>query len=147
MSALRTLAGAAAAAVALTMSASAASACWGGCGYQTYVPPPVYRPACGCCGGCGGYQTYAPTFSYMPYVQPAYHVDQGPSYDVPPPTAAEPVPEEYGYPRRPWVGGYGYRRHFVGYRGYHGYGYRHGYHGYGHRMGPWRGYGPVRVRG
>jgi len=145
MSVLRTLTGAAVAAVALTMSASAASACWSGCGFQTYVPPPVVAPSCGCCG-CG-YQSYAPTFSYMPY-QPAYHVDQGPAYDMPPPAPVEPVPEEYGYPHRPWVGGYGYRRHFVGYRGYHhGYGYR-GYHGgYGHRFGPWRGYGPVRVRG
>ncbi len=108
MYALRVLAGVAITMAALVLSASAASACCScGCGYQTYTPPPVFYAPRPSCGGCG-YQTYgtyyAPPMVYAP--RPAYRVDQGPSYDVPPMTADEPVPEEYGYPRPYRFGGY-----------------------------------------
>ncbi len=153
MYALRVLAGVAITMAALVLSASAASACCScGCGYQTYTPPPVFYAPRPSCGGCG-YQTYgtyyAPPMVYAP--RPAYRVDQGPSYDVPPMTADEPVPEEYGYPRPYRFGGYHHHRHyrdFVGYRSYGPgprlYGPRH----YGPRNhGPWMyRHGPVRVR-
>jgi hypothetical protein len=94
---------AAAALAALALSATTASACgtwggWGGCGGWSGWGSG--------CGGCGYQSYYAPVTVYAP-VQPTYWVNQGPVYEVPPPTVVGPVPE-YIYPRGYGCGGCGY---------------------------------------
>ena len=86
---VRVFVAAAAGAAALAMSVATASAGCGtcACGYYAppmfYAPPPVvYAPPTGC-------EHFRP--------QPAYPVDQGPTYRMPVRTAVEPVPE-YGDP-------------------------------------------------
>jgi hypothetical protein len=182
-----------ASALAVAISASAALACYacGGCASTYYAPPVGYGTGCGgcqqsyapavayapACGGGYGWSACSSTYLPLPvtygqpcgagygWPQPSYHVDLGPTYELPVASAPEPVADYvYGrpFPPYPYVGPHGGRAN--GYWGYRrgpdavaveeqdvygpvsrvngDYGYpNNGYQNYGYRNYGYRNYG------